>query len=172
MQSVGDAIRRYKLSTGHFPEEGHETEDEQKRLARVAGVNAYAGFEQYLVGTNPQGATTTSSFDNTAPPAIPGTPETAATGLSIATTAAVSSPPLAATDAPTNVKIKVDLALSAILSESYRRAAPSSWRAEPGTITVFHNTEDYYLIWGAGLDGKPLTREGTDTPLLITTVAR
>lgn len=37
-----------------------------------------------------------------------------------------------------------------------RREVPDGWRAEPGTIQIIHNESNHFLIWGAGLEGRPV----------------
>lgn len=37
-----------------------------------------------------------------------------------------------------------------------RKEIPEGWRAEPGTIQIIHNESDQFLIWGAGIEGRPV----------------
>jgi hypothetical protein len=68
----------------------------------------------------------------------------------------------------TVVRIQIDMALSALQIPEYETKA-SRWckLAQPGTITIIHNTENFYLIWGAGVDGQPISTEDRKKPFLI-----
>lgn len=39
---------------------------------------------------------------------------------------------------------------------TYRKEAPGSWQAAPGSICAEGNGSGYFYVWGAGADGKPL----------------
>ncbi len=55
-----------------------------------------------------------------------------------------------------DVKINVDLGLSNMGIEQFRTSVPDNWLAMPGTITIIHNTENLFIVWGAGVDGRPI----------------
>lgn len=54
------------------------------------------------------------------------------------------------------LKFSVNLTLDKKTSEQWECAAPDSWLAEPGSLAVISNTQDFFLIWGAGADRQPL----------------
>lgn len=60
--------------------------------------------------------------------------------------------------APHAVRIKIvsDPSLSFVHADQWRKKMPESWREDPGTISIVHNGYDSCLIWGAGLEGKPV----------------
>jgi hypothetical protein len=66
------------------------------------------------------------------------------------------------------VRILVDLSLSPLRVAQYKQNPPSSWIAAPGTITIIHNTEKAYIVWGAGNDGRPI-KQGNQSELVLVT---
>ncbi len=48
-----------------------------------------------------------------------------------------------------------DIGLIDCRREEWQKAPPSSWRAEPGTVTAILG-DNYLLIWGAGADQLPI----------------
>lgn len=53
-----------------------------------------------------------------------------------------------------------------------RTAAPDGWNAAPGTITVIGNNEGFFVVWGAGVDGRPVKdSSGTSIYLVPVTVS-
>jgi hypothetical protein len=64
------------------------------------------------------------------------------------------------------VHIFLDASLSNFQINTLRATAPADWLAMPGTITIIHNTENLFAVWGAGVDGKPI-RDKTNTQYSI-----
>ena len=56
----------------------------------------------------------------------------------------------------TCVRIVVDASLSNSQIDFKRSTPPDDWLAMPGTITIIHNTENLFAVWGAGVDGRPI----------------
>jgi hypothetical protein len=54
------------------------------------------------------------------------------------------------------VRILADASLSTSRIAASRKPPPQRWQAMPGTITIIHNTENLFALWGAGIDGKPI----------------
>jgi hypothetical protein len=67
------------------------------------------------------------------------------------------------------VCIRSDANLSNFQINSLRGSVPEDWQAMPGTITVIHNTENLFALWGAGVDGKPI-RDKTNSQYLIVSI--
>jgi len=54
------------------------------------------------------------------------------------------------------VKIIADPTVSFTNAEIWRKKMPDDFVSEPGTIQVVHNGFDSCLIWGAGVEGRPV----------------
>jgi hypothetical protein len=54
------------------------------------------------------------------------------------------------------VKIIADPTVSFAQAGEWRKKTPEDWRDEPGTIHIVHNGYDSCLIWGAGIEGRPV----------------
>jgi hypothetical protein len=67
------------------------------------------------------------------------------------------------------VHILSDASLSNFQINTLRGAVPEDWLAMPGAITIIHNTENLFAVWGAGVDGKPI-RDKTNSQYLIVSV--
>jgi hypothetical protein len=65
------------------------------------------------------------------------------------------------------VLIHVDLGLSSMRLAQFKTAVPDDWIAMPGTITIIHNTENLFLVWGAGVDGRPIKDKATNEYAII-----
>lgn len=65
------------------------------------------------------------------------------------------------------ISISTDLSLSEGRIAQIEHTVPQSWRAFPGSIGITHNTEDMFLIWGAGIQGTPIKDEKTGIPRMI-----
>jgi len=58
--------------------------------------------------------------------------------------------------ARTQVSIETDAGLSDALVNQLEQFTPESWHAVPGSLKIVHNDRDMFLVWAAGIDGKPL----------------
>jgi hypothetical protein len=68
----------------------------------------------------------------------------------------------------TPVRIQSDISLSILQLSDYEMKASQMCKVtRPGTITIIHNTESSYLIWGAGIDGQPIYTEDRKKAFLI-----
>jgi hypothetical protein len=54
------------------------------------------------------------------------------------------------------VRLYVDQSLNGNLVEQFLDDPPSTWVADPGSISAISNNQDLYIVWGAGADGLPL----------------
>lgn len=54
------------------------------------------------------------------------------------------------------IKISTDPTISFIHANEWRKKMPEDWHDTPGTIHIVHNGHDSALIWGAGVEGKPV----------------
>lgn len=54
------------------------------------------------------------------------------------------------------VKVVVDFSLPGYSAAELRKKVPEAWVSEPGDIMIEHNGHDLCLIWGAGVEGKPV----------------
>jgi hypothetical protein len=52
--------------------------------------------------------------------------------------------------------ITTDLTLTEASVRALQKFPPAEWQAYPGSICIVHNGADVFLVWAAGLDGKPL----------------
>jgi hypothetical protein len=52
--------------------------------------------------------------------------------------------------------LTTDLTLSESSVRDLQKFPPPEWQAYPGSISIVHNGADIFLVWAAGLDGKPL----------------
>ncbi|MBX9685922.1 MAG: hypothetical protein K2X27_04420 [Candidatus Obscuribacterales bacterium] len=57
---------------------------------------------------------------------------------------------------PCALRFVEELSLNEVNRQQWQKQAPSSWRAEPGTITILWNGFDNLLLWGAGADRQPI----------------
>ncbi|MEZ4543155.1 MAG: hypothetical protein R3C24_04560 [Cyanobacteriota/Melainabacteria group bacterium] len=59
---------------------------------------------------------------------------------------------------------RVKFVLAPSLSESnltdWRKEPPTQWKETPGTISIVHNGYDFFIVWGASFDGKPVCFDG------------
>lgn len=70
--------------------------------------------------------------------------------------------------AGTGIRIEVDLGLCPNSAHQLsQNGLPDSFKASPGTITIIHNTEDTLLVWGAGIDGKPIRNPKSGLPYVV-----
>jgi hypothetical protein len=70
--------------------------------------------------------------------------------------------------ADTAINIQTDMNLSAVRIPDFEsKKLKWSKPVKPGTITVIHNTENFYLVWGAGIDGMPILSENQRKIFLI-----
>jgi hypothetical protein len=58
--------------------------------------------------------------------------------------------------ARTQVSIDTDVGLSNAYINQLAQHTPELWHAVPGSLIIVHNDRDLFLIWAAGIDGKPL----------------
>jgi hypothetical protein len=68
-------------------------------------------------------------------------------------------PVLMETGAPPHsvrIKITTDPTVSFTQANQWRNKMPDDWKDKPGTIHIVHNGYDSALIWGAGVEGKPV----------------
>lgn len=70
--------------------------------------------------------------------------------------------------ADTAINIQTDMNLSTVRIPDFE-SKKHKWSkpVTPGTITVIHNTENFYLVWGAGIDGMPIFTENQRKIFLI-----
>ncbi len=57
---------------------------------------------------------------------------------------------------PCPVRFLNELGLTDSRRQEWQKSPPSSWRGEPGTITIITGYQNYFLIWGAGADHMPI----------------
>ncbi|HEY9869392.1 MAG TPA: hypothetical protein V6D08_09520 [Candidatus Obscuribacterales bacterium] len=70
--------------------------------------------------------------------------------------------------AKTPIRVQFDETLSDLSLSHYRQRPPDSWSAPAGTITVVvSNTHDLFVIWGAGMDKRPVRHELSHKVLLV-----
>jgi hypothetical protein len=70
--------------------------------------------------------------------------------------------------AKTPIHVQFDETLSDFTLAQYRQRPPDSWSAPTGTITVVvSNTHDLVVIWGAGMDKRPVRHELSHKVLLV-----
>ncbi len=54
------------------------------------------------------------------------------------------------------VRLINDTTLNGELINEYAEQPPDSWVADPGTIVAIGNEADTFIVWGAGIDGRPI----------------
>lgn len=54
------------------------------------------------------------------------------------------------------ITLELDWSLTLNEIEAFSVEPPISWQAAPGTINVVSNNQYLFIVWGAGLDGKPI----------------
>lgn len=59
------------------------------------------------------------------------------------------------------VHIEYNASLTAETVREWEESPPLSWRNPPGDITVITNDSDLIVVWGAGIDGKPIHVPGS-----------
>lgn len=170
MHTVERALVRWQARMGRLPEEGAESEQLEASLSALAGANSYSEFEGNLAArsykaqyrqpllqegqgkevSRPDDVTRQKNADDDSWRFIKMAP-----------------PPTPVQVTPTAVKIRVDLSLSSLQLPLYNREAMEKWRAPAGTITILHNTERFFLIWGASIDGSPVKLPEQSGPLLL-----
>jgi hypothetical protein len=173
MQTVEKALERWQKRTGRLPEAGRESEVLQSKLSVLAGNNAYADFEERLAMSVQNKRQSGSPAAQEAEAAPEQNQADEMTQKKIADDEQwqyikMAPPVTPVLSAPTAVKIKVDLALSQLQLQNYVHEAPAAWHEPAGTISIVHNTERFFLVWGAGVDGKPLKAPGQSRPFLLT----
>lgn len=66
------------------------------------------------------------------------------------------------------VRMVFDDSMSEPVLNQYRANPPASWSAPAGTITVvISNSHDFFLVWGAGFDNRPIKHEATHKVLFV-----
>jgi hypothetical protein len=65
-----------------------------------------------------------------------------------------------------SVAILADSGLDAERIDHLRQAPDESWLAYPGSIGILHNRKNLFIVWGAGIDGKPLKDKDGQVRLL------
>ena len=124
MELLAAHFKKYRLSTGAFPEAGRPSQALSSHLGQLAGKNPFAQFPVATAADNPDFA--------------------AAHGLPDFNQERIQ------------VHIVADASLSNSRLEALQTKVPDEWQELPGTITIIHNTENLFAIWGAGVDGKPI----------------
>jgi len=56
----------------------------------------------------------------------------------------------------TRVKLVFDPSLNTTMAKEYINDPPEDWQRRPGAITAVSNNQDLFVVWGAGINGKPL----------------
>ena len=171
MKTVEKALRRWQNSAGRMPEQGEESTALEAKLSAIAGNNPYAEFEERLAAEIKSKSPTAQGQSGQSVNSEPGQSDEMAR-KKLADDESWQyikmTPPATPTQkVPTVVKIKVDLALSQFQMRNYLNLAPDTWSEPAGTITIIHNTEKFFLIWGSGVDGKPLKAPGQTGPLML-----
>ena len=54
------------------------------------------------------------------------------------------------------VLLITDQSLNHQMADQWADDPPQTWTAAPGTITAIGNNQGFFIVWGAGADGKPL----------------
>lgn len=67
-----------------------------------------------------------------------------------------NSPEATAPPSAVRIKITADPTVSFVHANEWRKKIPEDWHDAPGTIHIVHNGHDSALIWGAGVEGKPV----------------
>jgi len=75
-------------------------------------------------------------------------------------------------DNPAQLIMVKDLTLTDNQIRYFRENPPSDWLAPPGSIAIIHNDHDRFLVWGAGLDCKPLKDAKGKVRLVSVSVTR
>ncbi len=162
MQQVANYMSQYCIYNKRWPEPGDQTEYVVKQLNELVPNNPYKPNQlqesQYF-------STDTSYHydDPTKDDFIPG----AATGAGIGAPDNTMPDTQLGTSADLRVKLEFNPSLSAQMVRDWQAEAPLEWQTSPGTITAISNSEDLFVIWGAGANGKPIKSPDGTTKFYI-----
>lgn len=135
MDKVAGWLDQYCVWNHHFPEEGDEFEDAKRQLNMLIPNNPYKFGATEL----PQGRDLDPTYDTLEN--IP-SPFTFATGSFAAD--------------GDRIKLEIDPGLNLAAIPELKKNPPMEWNAPPGTVTCVSNNNDVFIVWAAGLDGRPI----------------
>lgn len=135
MDKVAGWLDQYCVWNHHFPEEGDEFEDAKRQLNMLIPNNPY----KYGATELPQGRDLDPTYDTLEN--IP-SPFTFAAGSFAAD--------------GDRIKLEIDPGLNLAAIPEWKKNPPMEWSAPPGTVTCISNNNDVFIVWAAGMDGRPI----------------
>lgn len=162
MQQVANYMSQYCIQNKRWPEPGDQTEYVVKQLNELVPNNPYKPNQLQ----ESQFFSTDSSYhydDPTKDDFIPG----AATGAGTGNPDNIMPDTQLGTSADLRVKLQFNPSLSAQMVRDWQTEAPLEWQTTPGSITAISNSQDLFVIWGAGANGKPIKSPNGTTRLYI-----
>jgi len=70
-------------------------------------------------------------------------------------------------EAKTQAEIETDFGLSDPEVDQFQQFPPQSWQSVPGSLIIVQNERDMFVVWAAGIDGKPLRDKNKRIRLVV-----
>ncbi len=135
MDKVAGWLDQYCVWNHHFPEEGDEFEDAKRQLNMLIPNNPYK-FGTTELPTGRDLDPTYDELENN-----------------------LSASPYTSSDFAADgnrIQLEIDPGLTLGSIPELKKSPPMEWSAPPGTVTCVSNNNDCFIIWAAGLDGRPI----------------
>ncbi len=162
MQQVANYMSQYCIQNKRWPEPGDQNDYVVKQLNELVPNNPYKPNE--LQESNMFSTDSEYHYeDPTKDDFIPGTAE----GGGAATPDNVMPDTQIGTSADLRIKLQFNPSLTGQTVKDWQAEAPLEWQAAPGTIIAISNSQDLFVIWGAGANGKPIKSPNGTTRLYI-----
>ncbi|MDX2107193.1 MAG: hypothetical protein SFY67_12400 [Candidatus Melainabacteria bacterium] len=161
MQQVANYMSQYCIQNKRWPEPGDQTQYVVKQLNELVPNNPYKPNDLQ----ESQFFSTDSSYhydDPTKDDFIPGAQSGAAGSADN-----VMPDTQLGTSTDLRVQLQFNPSLSAQMVKDWQTEAPLEWQAAPGSITAISNSQDLFVIWGSGANGKPIKSPNGTTRLYI-----
>lgn len=161
MQQVANYMSQYCIQNKRWPEPGDQTDYVVKQLNELVPNNPYTPNQLQ----ESQFFSTDSTYhydDPTKDDFIPGS-QTGAAG----SPDNVMPDTQLGTSTDLRIKVQFNPSLSAQMVKNWQTEAPLEWQATPGTITAISNSQDLFVVWGAGSNGKPIKSPNGTTRLYV-----
>lgn len=133
MEKVAGWLDQYCVWNHHFPEEGDEFEDAKRQLNMLIPNNPYK-FGATELPTGRDLDPTYDTLENLPSP--------------------YNSNSFAADG--DRIRLEIDPGINLAAIPELKKSPPMEWNAPPGMVTCVSNNNDVFIVWAAGLDGRPI----------------
>lgn len=162
MVRIAGWLTQYSVWNRHWPDPGDQENDAIRQLNDLCPNNPYKSAKlQEAEGFS------TDPIYNYYSPTVNQIPDAASgyEGDSVEPTTTAGAL------GPKRIRLVLDPSLTGTQADIWKESPPADWIATPGTITAICNNTDLILLWGAGINGKPLKVPGQNRArLFVSTV--